>query len=108
SGQSQTIEGPICITASEVISAYLLPPVLERLRQLHPGVQIKVVATNAVRDLRRREADIAIRSGRPTDPNLIATRLRDTPAHLYATPAYLKQIGNPTTVEELDKAEFIG
>jgi DNA-binding transcriptional LysR family regulator len=108
SGQSQTIEGPICITASEVISAFLLPPVLERLRQLHPGVQIKVVATNAVRDLRRREADIAIRSGRPTDPNLIATRLRDTPAHLYATPGYLKRIGNPASAAGFDGADFIG
>ena len=108
SGQSQTIEGSICITASEVISAFLLPPVLERLRRLHPGVEIKIVATNAIRDLRRREADIAIRSGRPTDPNLIATRLRDTPAHLYATPGYLKRIGNPKSVADFARADFIG
>jgi DNA-binding transcriptional LysR family regulator len=108
SGQSQTIEGSICITASEVISAFLLPPVLERLRHLHPGVEIKLVATNAVRDLRRREADIALRSGRPTDPNLIATRLRDTPARLYATPGYLKRIGNPQTFDDYSRADFIG
>jgi len=108
SGQSQTLEGSICITASEVISAFLLPPILARLRRSHPGVDIKVVASNAVRDLRRREADIAIRSGRPTDPSLIATRLRDTPARLYATRSYLKQIGNPTTPDDLRKADFIG
>jgi len=108
SGQSQTIEGAICITASEVISAFLLPPILERLRRAHPGVEIKLVATNAVRDLRRREADIAIRSGRPTDASLIATRLRDTPARLYATRGYLKQIGNPTTKAELSRAAFVG
>jgi DNA-binding transcriptional LysR family regulator len=108
SGQSQTIEGSICITASEVITAFLLPPVLKRLRELHPGVDIKLVATNAVRDLRRREADIAIRSGRPTDPNLFATRLRDTPAHLYATPGYLKRIGDPRTFADFSRADFIG
>jgi DNA-binding transcriptional LysR family regulator len=108
SGQSQTIEGSICITASEVISAFLLPPILARLRRIHPGVDIKLVASNAVRDLRRREADIAIRSGRPTDPNLIATRLRDTPARLYATRSYLARIGNPTTAADLSRAEFIG
>jgi DNA-binding transcriptional LysR family regulator len=61
-----------------------------------------------VHDLRRREADIAIRSGRPTDPSLIATRLRDTPAHLYATPGYLKKIGNPKTLAGFSCAEFIG
>jgi len=108
SGQSQTIEGAICITASEVNAAFLLPPMLTRLRREHPGVEIKLVASNAVRDLRRREADIAVRSGKPTDPSLIATRLRDTPARLYATPSYLERIGNPTTAAELSDADFIG
>lgn len=108
SGQSQTIEGAICITASELISAFLLPPVLAHLRRTHPGVEIKLVATNTVRDLRRREADIAIRSGRPTDPNLIATRLRDTPARLYATPDYLKRLGHPESIADLGKGDFIG
>jgi DNA-binding transcriptional LysR family regulator len=108
SGQSQIIEGSICITASEVISAFLLPPVLVRLRRMHPGVKIKLVATNAVRDLRRREADIAIRSGRPTDPSLFATRLRDTPARLYAAPEYLKRMRNPQTAADLSRADLIG
>lgn len=108
SGQSQSIEGTICITASEVISAFLLPPILARLRRTHPGVEIKLVASNAIHDLRRREADIAIRSGRPTDPNLVATRLRDTPARLYATRAYLKEIGHPASPADLGSADFIG
>lgn len=108
SGQSQSIEGAISLTASAVISAHLLPPVLEELRAEHPGVEVKLVATNTIRDLRRREADIAIRSGKPTDPDLVATRLRDTPAHLYATPAYLKRIGRPKTPDELSRADFVG
>jgi DNA-binding transcriptional LysR family regulator len=108
SGQSQTIEGPICITASEVISGFLLPPVLARLRREHPGVEIKLVASNTVRDLRRREADIAIRSGKPSDPLLIATRLRDTPARLYAARSYLQRIGNPGRAADFSHADFIG
>lgn len=107
-GQSQAIEGPICITASEVISAFLLPPIVQRLRKVHPGVEIKLVPTNAVRDLRRREADIAIRSGKPTDEALIATRLRDTPARLYATRSHLEQKGNPQSVADLRHVDFIG
>ena len=108
SGQSQSIEGTITITASELIAAFLLPAPLARLRALHPGITVKLVASNQVHDLRRREADIAIRSGRPTDPALIATRLRDTPGNLYATPAYLKSIGRPTTIADLRRAHFIG
>lgn len=108
SGQSQTIEGPIRITASEVISAFVLPPMLEALRRVHPGLSIELVASNTVRDLRRREADIAIRSGSPTDPSLTAKRLRDTPGRLYATPEYLRKIGDPKRVADLRRADFIG
>ncbi|MFT5681597.1 MAG: DNA-binding transcriptional LysR family regulator [Myxococcota bacterium] len=36
-GQSMSLEGPICITASEVIAAYLLPPIVGRIRAQHPG-----------------------------------------------------------------------
>lgn len=107
-GQSQTIAGSISITASEVNSAFLLPPVLAALRRGHPGIDVKVVATNTVRDLRRREADIAIRNGRPTDPSLVSTRLRDTPARLYATRGYLDRIGHPKTPADLSRAELIG
>jgi DNA-binding transcriptional LysR family regulator len=108
SGQSQSIEGHIIITASEVISAHVLPPILARLRREHPGVSIQLVASNTVRDLRRREADIAIRSGKPSDPELTALRVRDTPGRLYATPAYLRGIGNPSSPAELSRAELIG
>jgi DNA-binding transcriptional LysR family regulator len=108
SGQSQTIEGAITITASEVNSAFLLPPALHTIRRLHPGIEIKIVASNEVRDLRRREADIALRNGMPTDPNLVMTRLRDTPGRLYAAPGYLKRAGNPKTLAEVSRADFIG
>lgn len=108
SGQSQSVEGLITITASEVVAAFVLPPILARLRRSHPGLEIKVVASNAVRDLRRREADVAIRSAKPTDPELFTTRLRDTPARLYATPGYLHRLGRPRTQAELARADFIG
>ena len=108
SGHSQSIEGTISITASEVNAAFLLPPILAELRRAHPGIQVRLVATNAVRDLRRREADIAVRSGRPSDPSLFATRLRDTPASLYATRAYLKKVGNPKSLADFSRAHFIG
>ncbi len=107
SGQSQTLEGSICLTASEIESAYLLPPIIARLRQRAPGIEVEVVASNAAMDLKRREADIAIRSFRPTQPDLIAKRLNDQHARFYATPAYLARIGNPATPADLGRADFI-
>ncbi len=107
-GQSDSLEGPVCITATEATAAFDLPPVLARLRREEPGITIEVIASNSTRDLRRREADIAIRAFRPTQPDFIATRLRDDLARLYAAPAYLERIGNPSTPEGLSAAEFLG
>lgn len=106
-GQSQSIEGTICISASEIYAAMLLPPVIAKLRALHPAIKIEIVATHAVSDLRRREADIAIRNFRPSEPDLVARKIRDVPARLYASPAYLARIGDPTRAGDLSRADFI-
>ncbi len=108
SGQSQSIEGTIRITTTEVYAAFVLPPIIAKLRPLAPGITIEIVASNAVSDLRRREADIAIRNGRPTDPDLIAKKVKDDLAQLYATPAYLDRIGNPSSLAGFSQADFIG
>jgi DNA-binding transcriptional LysR family regulator len=106
-GQAQTIEGKISIAASETYSAVLLPPIIARLRALEPGIRVEIVTSNQASDLRRREADIAIRNFPPTEPDLIARKIRDVPARLYATPGYLASIGNPKLPAELSRAHFI-
>ena len=108
SGQSQTVEGTIRITASEITAANILPPLVAKLRQTEPGIAVEIVASNTVSDLRRREADIAIRNGRPTDPSLIAQKMRDGEARLYAACEYLNRIGVPASVEDALRAEYIG
>jgi len=107
-GQSQSIEGTICIAASETYAALLLPPIILKLRRAEPGIQIEIVASTKPSDLRRREADIAIRNFQPTEADLIAKKIRDVPARLYATPSYLDRIGNPELPGDLSEAEFIG
>lgn len=108
SGHSQEIAGQIRITASEVYSAFLLPPIVDRLRREQPALEIEIVASNEIRDLRRREADIAVRSARPEDPMLIARKLVDDQAHLYATAGYLARIGPLEAPGDLSRADFIG
>ena len=108
SGQTQNVEGSICITASEIYSAFVLAPIVARLRAEHPGITVEIVASNAAIDLRRREADIAIRNFRPTQPDLVARRLADDCARFYATPGFLERMGNPTGPEDLNSADFIG
>jgi DNA-binding transcriptional LysR family regulator len=107
SGKSDLIEGDVSITASELLSTFMLPPMIKALRELEPGIEIEIYSTNEQRDLNRREADIAIRSVRPTQPELIAKRLCSVRGHLYAAKSYLQQLGNPPSIAELNKANFI-
>ena len=107
SGQSKEIEGSICISASEIDATFRLPAIIAKLRKMAPGIEVEIVASNTPSDLGRREADIAIRNFRPTQPELIAKKIKDIPAQLYATPEYLKSIGMPTTIADLNQANFI-
>lgn len=106
-GQSQALAGKISISASETYAAVLLPPIIAKLRQQEPGIQVEIVVANHASDLRRREADIAIRNFRPTEPDLLAKKIADADAVLYATPAYIEKIGNPSKPYDLRHAEFV-
>ena len=105
-GQALAIDGAVCITASELISAYLLPSSVARIRREQPDIEIEIVASNSARDLRRREADIAVRNFAPTQPELYGKKIAERAARLYATPAYVKRIGNPKTPADLARADF--
>jgi DNA-binding transcriptional LysR family regulator len=106
-GQSQALEGTICISASETYAAVLLPSIITKLRKMEPGIQVEIVVANHASDLRRREADIAIRNFRPTEPDLIAKKIGDADAVLYATPDYIAKIGSPTKPYDLRHADFV-
>jgi DNA-binding transcriptional LysR family regulator len=108
SSKSESLEGNIAITATEMMAVFILPPLIQKLRKLEPGISIELISSNHASDLIRREADIAIRNFRPTQPDLIAKKIKNLNYHLYATPEYLASIGNPKTAKALSQAEFIG
>jgi len=108
SGQSQAIKGQVRITATDFLATYHLPPVLQRIREIAPEIEIDVVASNEIRDLTRREADIAIRHVRPEQPELIAKLIGEMAFHLYASADYLDRHGRPATPRDLSNVDFIG
>ena len=107
-GQSEDIAGVVRVSAGELYAAHLLPPILARLRRAQPAIQIELVGSNRLSDLRRREADIAIRNARPDDPELIGRKLGEDGAQLYAAESYLAGRAPIRAAEELALAEFIG
>ncbi|WP_370402459.1 LysR family transcriptional regulator [Sulfitobacter sp. JB4-11] len=107
-GQSEAVTGHVLISATDMMATYFLPPILKKLRNTAPDLQIEIIASNEVSDLRRREADIAIRHARPSDEALFAKRLRDTTAHLFASKQYLDEVGRPQSIADLSKLTFVG
>lgn len=107
-GRSQAVEGLVRITASQLICAYLLGPAVQRLRREHPGIQLELVAANDLRDLERREADVAVRNVAPTQPELVARKVAVRRAGFYATPGYLASVGDPVDPADFARAEFLG
>lgn len=88
--QGKEAVGTVRITASEIMAAYVLPPMLAQLRTLEPGIQIELVASNRLDNLLTREADVAVRMTRPDQGGLIARKIADYPLGFYAHKDYLK------------------
>jgi DNA-binding transcriptional LysR family regulator len=106
-GRSESLQGSVRLTASEMVSAYLLPEVLRGLRQTHPEIQIELVASNAVENLLEREADIALRMVRPKQAGLVARKLAELPLALYAHRGYIAAHGMPSQTN-MERHDWVG
>lgn len=98
----------VTISASDGLAAYILPDILHGIRQAAPEITLEIIASNALSDLRRREADIAIRHVRPDQPDLIGRLVHDSEANLYAAQSWVEQNGMPRDPADLASAGFIG
>lgn len=107
SGQRSDLTGWVRITASDIMSAHLMPGIVSDLRRIAPQLRIDVVATNDISDLMRREADIAIRHMRPHKPNLVARLVCEARGHFYAAKSFLDRVGRPTTKAELAQLDWV-
>lgn len=107
-GHSQAVEGVVSVSASDAVAAHLLPPLVQQLRQQVPGIAIEVISSNALSDLLRREADIAIRHVKPDQPDLIAKLIREATAGFYASEAWVRTYGHPRSADEAARLPFVG
>ncbi len=108
SAREATERGTVRITASEVVGAEVLPPILARLRERHPGLSLELVLSNRTEDLLRREADIAIRMIRPAQSALLSRKVGVTMLGLHARRDYLARHGTPRTLADLSGHSVIG
>ncbi len=108
SAPANDIHGTVRVSASDVVGAEVLPPILTRLHEAHPELSIELVLSNRPDDLLRREADIAIRMFRPVQGALLARRIGDIALGLHARRDYLDRRGRPKTFADLRTHTLIG
>ncbi len=107
-GADDPARGTVRITASEVMGAQVLPPILAELQRRHPGLVLELALENRAGDLLRRDADIAVRMFRPKQDALLARRIGHLGLGLYAHRDYLTRHGAPRSVAELPLFHVIG
>jgi molybdate transport repressor ModE-like protein len=102
------VDGVVRISCSETLGTLWLTHRLRPLAERHPRLRIELGIDNAIVDLSKRDADIAIRLARPKQPGLVARRFGRLGFGLFASPAYLDARGTPRRIQDLGKHDLVG
>jgi DNA-binding transcriptional LysR family regulator len=108
SGEAQVEAGCVRVTASEVVACEILPAILAPFCAAHPSIEVEISVGNRVQDLLRRDADIAVRTGCPTQAALIAKKVGVAHIGLFAHRDYIAVHGMPESLEDLARHRLIG
>lgn len=99
--------GPLIVTTTVGLGSTWLASRVRRFVELYPDVELQLRLEDSDLNLNMREADVAIRLHRPTEPDLIQRKLFTVHFHIYASPKYVKEHGVPKSIEELDDHQLI-
>jgi DNA-binding transcriptional LysR family regulator len=99
--------GELKITANVGIGAHWLTPRMGEFLDQFPEIDVKLILTDDELDLAMREADVALRLRQPSQGDLIQRRLFTVHFHVCASPEYLKNFGQPKSVEDLSEHRLL-
>lgn len=103
------LTGVVRLTCPEpLVSRIAENGLLERFHERHPGLSVEFVMSDRYLDLARGEADVALRSGEPKDPDLVGRKVADSIWAVYASRNYVQQHGRPQDVADLSRHALVG
>lgn len=106
--QSSGLSGTVTISATEGTGTEWLAPELRDFSAQYPDITLKLLIEARAVDLVRREADIALRIGEPTQPDLIARRLVSIGFGWYASADWAAEHGPVRSEADLETVDFVG
>ena len=99
--------GDLRVSTTVGLGTIWLTPRLREFTELYPQIRVELLLTDEELDLGMREADVAIRLRRPTQPDLIQRKLFTVHNHAYASAEYVQTFGMPQTLKELDEHKIL-
>ncbi|NHN92161.1 LysR substrate-binding domain-containing protein [Acetobacter sicerae] len=93
--------GRLRVTTTTGFGSCWLMPRLHRFMAQNSDISITLILEDNDLDLGMREADVAVRMHAPRQPDLIQRHLADFPLAVFASPRYIEQFGQPSSVEDL-------
>lgn len=98
-GSETVLSGLLTITAPQLLIANFLAPVIDQFAKVYPQIELRVLATNELLDLTRREADLAIRISRNPGDTLTGLRLLSQQTASFCSPSVATRIAsNPSAM----------
>lgn len=107
-GKASSVAGTVRITASVIVSAYILPKILSAFREEEPDIDIEIFPTDHIQNLLSRDADIAIRMMPLQQNNLIGRKVNEMALGTYVHQDYIMKHGQPRDYSELFSYDVIG
>ena len=94
-GVDTRLSGLVRVATTDSMASHFVMRAMRRLHDEHPDIRIALHVSPQLTSLTRREADLAVRSARPQDPDLISRHLVKRSLGLYASAGYLAERGEP-------------
>ncbi|MBX2801271.1 MAG: LysR family transcriptional regulator [Myxococcales bacterium] len=87
-------QGVVTVAALPSVGSDVICPHLPRLYAAHPDIVVQLALHYRVVNLGRGDADIAVRSARPTQENLVMMRLATAPFRAFAATSLVERMGS--------------
>jgi DNA-binding transcriptional LysR family regulator len=94
-GQETTLTGTVSVTAGDLLGPRIIAPMLVALHARYPDIDLELDTDNRLRNLSKREADIAVRVGNVAEQGVAARKVCDFGSAAYASKGYLASRGRP-------------